>query len=71
MREYMARLAIDPRFLSLLLVTTYVELALGRIEQQRTMRETSTDARACNRYIEYIHVLAKQAERLFVDTTTQ
>lgn len=70
LHTYMARLNIDPRFLPLLLVMRCVELALGRIEQQRTMRDTGLDIRSGNRYIEYVGVLAAQAQRLFSRSLT-
>jgi hypothetical protein len=61
LREYIRRLAIDPRFLPLLLVHTWSERALERLAR----RETSGPGAPSGRYDGYLLALAGAADRLF------
>ena len=63
--RYLERLGIDRRFLPLLLVYTWVELALRRYDQQRDKRELQPAARAGNQNLSFIHVLAEDPKNLF------
>jgi hypothetical protein len=56
--SYMSRLAIDSRFLPLLLVCTLVELALRRSLQQEAHGELAANARLGNDWVDYLMVLA-------------
>jgi aminoglycoside phosphotransferase (APT) family kinase protein len=64
---YMDRLGMDRRFLPLLLVYTWVELALRRADQQRLQEEPHSDSRVSNRYRAFVAILAQHAEQLFSD----
>jgi Ser/Thr protein kinase RdoA (MazF antagonist) len=61
LREYLARLALDPRVLPVLLVSMWVFRALG---------QSSVQDRSGNRYTDYLGVLAAHAERLFGDSAS-
>jgi Ser/Thr protein kinase RdoA (MazF antagonist) len=65
--RYCRRLDLDRRFLPVLLVYTFVELALRRSDQQRLQRDLRADVRAGNDNFGYIGVLAHQVDRLFGD----
>ncbi len=66
LERYMTELAIDRRFLPLLLVGTWVELALGRFDRGRTLGVLGAPARADNRPLKFLGVLAEATERLFL-----
>ncbi|HUF36386.1 MAG TPA: hypothetical protein VMN37_10580 [Gemmatimonadales bacterium] len=57
LHDYMRRLAIDPRFLPLLLVYTWVERALDRHDRQGPSGR--------NPYVDHLAALAPASERLF------
>jgi hypothetical protein len=63
--EYMAALDIDARFLPIMLVTMWIEQALYRFSRRQALGEVQPDARAGNRYVRYIEVLAKHADQFF------
>lgn len=63
--DYMARLAIDRRFLPLLLVLLWVVHALGRVDREEALGGRGADLRAGNIYVGYIGVLAAHVESLF------
>ena len=63
--SYMHRLTMDRRFLPLLLVYTWVELGLRRLDQQRVQGGIGYDVREGNRYLPFLTILAQSAERLF------
>lgn len=63
--DYMTALDIDRRFLPLLLVYMWVDQALIRYARKQALGEIQTDARAGNRSIGYIAVLARHVEQLF------
>lgn len=63
--QYMERLNMDRRFLPLLLVYTWVELGLRRLDQQRLQEEMGPDPRDGNRYLAFVAILAEHSERLF------
>jgi aminoglycoside phosphotransferase (APT) family kinase protein len=64
---YLARLGIDPGFLPLLLVHTWLTRALDRHRRQRDLGAAGGDGRAGNRYVPYVALLAARAGRLFGD----
>jgi hypothetical protein len=55
---YLAALAVDPRFRPLLLLYTWLDRALDRLDRQRLLGTVRSDPRADNRYLHYIAVLA-------------
>lgn len=61
--EYLAALAIDARFLPLLLAYTWVRRALDRADRQSALGGAA--ARAGNRYVQYVGILAAHTDRLF------
>jgi aminoglycoside phosphotransferase (APT) family kinase protein len=63
--QYMQRLDIGRRLLPLLLVYTWVELALRRFDQQRLQEETASAPREGNRYLGIVAILADGRQRLF------
>lgn len=63
--EYMDALAIDARFQPLLLAYTWVHRALDRAERQSALGGAA--ARAGNRYVQYVGILAEHTETLFGD----
>jgi aminoglycoside phosphotransferase (APT) family kinase protein len=65
--RYVARLAIDRGFLPLLLVHTWVELALRRFDQQRLLGELRPDAGEGNYAVKYVRELAAHTGFLFHD----
>jgi aminoglycoside phosphotransferase (APT) family kinase protein len=68
-RQYMARLDMDHRFVPLLLVLMWIERAVYQRDRQRGLGIATVDARAGNRFVEYIGVLAEGADRLFAETS--
>jgi aminoglycoside phosphotransferase (APT) family kinase protein len=65
--RYMERLDMGRRFLPLLVVYTWVELALRRSDQQRLQEETYPDPREGNRNFGFMAILAEHAEQLFAE----
>lgn len=65
--RYMERLEIHRRFLPLLLVYTWVELALRRSDQQRVQEESALAPREGNRNFAYMAILAEHVEQLFAE----
>src|SRR6185369_5142218 len=63
--EYLAALAIDARFQPLLLTYTWVRRALDRAERQSALGGAT--ARAGNRYVQYVGILAEHTGALFGD----
>jgi aminoglycoside phosphotransferase (APT) family kinase protein len=64
LREYMAGVGVDPRFLPLLLVVTWVERALERADRQATAGGRGR-AEGTNRYAEYVTLMARRRDQLF------
>ena len=64
LRGYMAGVGVDPRFLPLLLVVTWVERALERAERQATAGRGGR-AEGANRYAEYVTLMARRRDQLF------
>jgi hypothetical protein len=67
--QYMAALQIDARFYPLLLVYTWVEMALRRAEQQRLQSSLTENARSGNHNVDLIGILAGCTERIFAEST--
>jgi SAM-dependent methyltransferase len=65
--RYMERLDMNRRFFPLLLVYTWVELALRRSDQQRLQEETYPDPRDGNRNFAFLAILAEHVEQLFAE----
>lgn len=65
--RYMERLEMHRRFLPLLLVYTWVELALRRSDQQRVQEESALAPRAGNRNFAFVAILAEHADQLFAE----
>lgn len=65
LEQYMQHLALDRRFVPLLLVYTWVELALRRAEQQRDGGVTPAAARTENNNFVYITGLCQSIDALF------
>ena len=63
--EYMKRLHVDNGFFPLLMVYTWVELALRRSEQQLLQEEVQPDPRDGNRSLAFVAMLARHAQQLF------
>jgi aminoglycoside phosphotransferase (APT) family kinase protein len=64
-QEYIANINLNRGFLPLLLVCTWIELALSRFEQQSAHNEAKSNARLGNRQLEYVSAFAQHAELLF------
>ena len=64
---YLSRLGMDARLLPLLVLASWLELAERRHDQRRAHGEDAGDARADNRAIPFIALLARQPGRLFGD----
>jgi hypothetical protein len=62
---YMARLDLDPGFLPLLLVYTWVRRALHQVEREGMLGTPDTASSAGNRYTGYVRALAECATQLF------
>ena len=62
---YLTRLDMSRRFLPLLLVYTWVELALRRADQQQLQREGQLQPRTDNRYAALVAILAQHTAQLF------
>lgn len=67
MRRYMLQLDLDRRLLPLVILYTWLELALRRSEQQRDHGLALDDPRLDNPHIAYIQELATHAATLFPD----
>jgi aminoglycoside phosphotransferase (APT) family kinase protein len=65
--RYLGRLDMSARFRPLLMVYTWVELALRRADQQQVQEEAGDDPRAGNRNFAFLAILAEHAARLFAD----
>lgn len=65
--RYLERLGMSPRLYPLLVVYTWVELALRRADQQRLQEETHPDPRQGNPYLGYVAILAEHTGRLLAD----
>jgi hypothetical protein len=63
-QRYTARLAIDPAFLPLLLVSTWVDRTLDRVERAKVAGVDGA-ATADNQYARYLEVLAERADPWF------
>jgi aminoglycoside phosphotransferase (APT) family kinase protein len=63
--EYMAQLDLDRRFWPILLLYTWIELAIRRFDQQAAHSEIEKNARTGNRQVEYVNVFAQHADLLF------
>jgi hypothetical protein len=66
-REYMEQLHLDQGFFPLLLVYTWLELATRRFDQQSAHGEVESDPRLGNRQVDYLNVLARNADLLFAE----
>jgi hypothetical protein len=66
--NYLERLKMSRRFFPLLLVYTWLELALRRADQQQLQDEAGRDPRAGNRYLPFFSILAEHRESLFANT---
>jgi aminoglycoside phosphotransferase (APT) family kinase protein len=64
-QEYMQRIELDARFFPLMLLYTWIELALRRADQQRDQGIQTASQREGNRNFAYIDVLAQHEDRLF------
>jgi hypothetical protein len=62
---YLDRLSMDDRLVPLLLVHTWIDRALHHYDKQMLQGERPTDARAGNRHIDRVAVLAEHANELF------
>jgi hypothetical protein len=69
--EYMKRLSIDPGFLPVMLVLTWVIRALGRLRRREAFGETEIDARTGNRHEASVGILAEHADLLFLERTAE
>lgn len=65
---YMTRLGVDPRFRPLLLLYTWVDRALDRLDRQQLLGTAATNPRADNRYLHYVAILTEDYRRLFSTT---
>jgi hypothetical protein len=63
--DYLAALGINPRFVPVMLVCLWVEQALHRFARRQTLGDVPADARAGNRCIRYLGVLAAHTDELF------
>jgi len=63
--EYLARLRMERQLVPLMLLYTWLELALRRAEQQRDQGIGSEDVREGNRNFAYLAALAEGADHLF------
>jgi hypothetical protein len=63
--SYLRMLAISPRLKPLLLLYTWIELALRRSDQQRDQGISTSSPREGNRNFAYLEILARGADRLF------
>jgi hypothetical protein len=66
---YLAKLEIDARFRPLLLLYTWVDRALDRLDRQRLLGTAGPDPRAGNRYHQYVAILAEGSRTLFPPAT--
>jgi aminoglycoside phosphotransferase (APT) family kinase protein len=62
---YLARLAVDRRFLSSLLVYTWAKRALEDVSRHRILDQLSTAPRTGNQFVDWIGMLAKESDCLF------
>jgi len=69
--DYLERLNIDAEFMPVLLVYTWVELAVRRFDQQKALGESTAQARSNNRSIAFIEVLASHIPQLFGGLTNR
>jgi hypothetical protein len=60
-------LELDPCFQPLLLLYTWVDRALDRLDRQRLLGTLSTNPRTDNRYLQYVAVLAESSQALFAN----
>jgi hypothetical protein len=67
---YLAKLGLDARFRPLLLLYTWVDRALDRLDRQQLLGTASPNTRADNRYLHYLAILAEDCGNLFPQTTT-
>jgi hypothetical protein len=67
--RYMEALSIDRRFLPGMLVVTWAVRALGRLDRQRAFGERVSDARAGNRHVTSVELLARKRSVLFPGST--
>jgi aminoglycoside phosphotransferase (APT) family kinase protein len=67
-RDYCEKVGVDHRFVPLLVVYTFVELALRRAEQQRLQGSLGNDARAGNENASNVKVLGFHSDELFSRT---
>jgi hypothetical protein len=63
--DYMARLGIDPGFLPLLQVCTWIDRALDHRDRKQALGEVALGARPGNRFVTYLGILAAEPDRLF------
>jgi len=63
--EYMAQLGIDREFFPILLVYTWIDRAVDRLARQRIWEKTVQEPRLGNRYVDYIRIIADNADQLF------
>jgi aminoglycoside phosphotransferase (APT) family kinase protein len=68
--RYLSRLSMDRRLFPVLLVYTWVDRALHHFEKQRLQGERPSDARAGNRHVDRVAVLADHTEQLFASAGT-
>jgi hypothetical protein len=63
--EYLSRLEVDRRFVSLLLVYTWVKRALEEMDRHRVLDQLSMSRRDGNQFVNWIGMLAAGTDRLF------
>jgi len=68
-RDYMEVLRLEPRFYPVLLVYTWVEMALRRAEQQRLQGSLAEDVRSGNQNVDLIGILAANTDHLLPITS--
>jgi hypothetical protein len=66
---YLAKLQLDARFRPLLLLYTWVDRALDRLDRRRLLGTAGPDPRADNRYLQYVAILAEGSRTLFLPAT--
>ncbi len=62
---YLARLSVDRRFVSPLLVYTWVKRALEELSRHRILDQFSAARRPGNQFVDWIGMLAAQSDQLF------
>jgi hypothetical protein len=66
--DYVDVLQFDRRFVPLLAVFTWIELALRRYRAQAHMQDVASDPRVGNEYVKFLSIMAESADHLFADS---